>query len=201
MNPFRPSASRSFRQFGLAAGLLLAFILATACGSEGDPADKGEEGFQKITASDRILTIDDLKAIGYKTSKQYEVEGLPSAVDAWLGFWGPDPYSRKDYELRFYASHADAVEHGVPLADEATGEKAWDYKDNPTWEQGAKDRWQLERVGMGAVGAHVASGPSPKYADFAVFGNIAMLCEGADSSQSLERCEGLVNALSGDGGQ
>ena len=34
-----------------------------------------------------------------------------------------------------------------------------------------------------------------RYADFAIFGNIAILCEGQDSSVSIETCEGLVNML------
>ena len=39
------------------------------------------------------------------------------------------------------------------------------------------------------------SGPSPKYGDYVILGNVWMLCEGADSGQGLERCEALVDPL------
>ena len=41
------------------------------------------------------------------------------------------------------------------------------------------------------MGKHNAA----KYGDFAIFGNMVILCEGEDSSQSLERCEALLDAL------
>ncbi len=110
-----------------------------------------------------------------------------------MGFFGPDPYSRKQYELRFYASHEDAVEHGPALAEEITGEDAQAYRKNPTWKEGAKDRWQ-SATGLANVEAN-PTGPSPMYGNFAIYGNVVMLCEGADSAHALERCSGLVEAL------
>ena len=183
---------RPYRWVTPAAGLLLVLLVAAACG--GGEAT-GPDGFQKVTPSDRVFAIDDFLAIGFRKDKQYGVEELPGGMDAWAGFWGPDPYSRKDYELRFYASHEDAVEQGTALAEEVTGEDAEKYRKNPTWKEGAKDRWQSARLGMGPQGGVVAGGPSPKYGNFAIFGNVLMLCEGADSGQGLERCEALVDAL------
>jgi len=159
-----------YRRAGLVAGLLLALLVAVACGTDAESAEG--KGFQKVTPSERVYAIEDFLAIGFRKNKQYDVEGLPAGIDAWAGFWGPDPYSRKDYELRFYASHEDAVEQGTGLAKEVTGEDAEEYRKNPTWKEGAKDRWQSARLGMGPLGGHVASGPSPKYGDFTIFGNL-----------------------------
>ena len=184
---------RPHRWAGIVPGLLFVLLAAAACGA--DTGTAGREGFQKITPSADTYEIDDFLAIGFRKSKQYDVSELPAGLDAWAGFWGPDPYSRKDYELRFYASHEDAVEHGVALAGEVTGKDAEDYRKNPTWNEGAKDRWQSARLGMGPQGGVIAGGPSPKYGDYAIFGNVLMLCEGADSGQGLERCEALVSAL------
>ncbi len=174
----------------LAAGLLLVLLVAAACGADGEAA--GSEAFQKITPSDSVYTIDDFAAVGFKKVKQYDVAELPAGVDAWQGYWGPDPYSRKDYELRFYGSHEDAVEHGPALAREVTGEDAEAYRKNPTWKEGAKDRWQNAFTGDPGSTMH---GPFPKYGGYVIFGNVLVLCEGADSAQALERSKALVDAL------
>jgi len=182
-----------YRWAAIALGLLLVLLAAAACGSDAGTA--GRDGFQKVTASAGTYEIEDFVTIGFRKSKQYDVAELPAGLDAWAGFWGPDPYSRKDYELRFYASHEDAVEHGVALAEEVTGEDAEEYRKNPTWKEGAKDRWQSAIGATGAIHGPMPSGPSPRYGDYAIFGNVLMLCEGADSGQGLERCEALVSAL------
>ena len=184
---------------GAGPALLLALVLiagAAACGS-----DAGSAAAQtQVTPSDRVYSVDDFLAVGFKKSKQYDVEGLPDAVDARFGFWGPNAADRKDYELRFYASHEDAVASGTALAEEATGEDAKLLeRDNPTWTEGLKQRRMSASVPLGVVG-QVGIAPSAKYADYAIFGNVVMLCEGADSGQSLERCRLLIDALQADGG-
>lgn len=166
-----------------------ALLAVAACG--GKAADEWE--FQKIDPSGGVYTIDDFPAAGFKKSKQYDVTGLPGGIDARLGFFGPDPSSRMQYELRFYASHEDAVQQGIPLVEEVTGEDAAEYRLNPTWEEGARDRWVSMSGGHG--GGLELRGASPVYGDFVIFGNVVMLCEGMDSAQSLERCESLVRAL------
>jgi len=181
------------RSIALAAGLLALLLLVIACGS-GEGAGAGDEEFQKIAPSDRSYTFEDLLAVGFIKSKQYDVEGLPEATDAWHGFWGLDPYNRKDYEVRFYDSHEAAVEHGTAPADEVTGSDTLRAnKDNLTWEEGKKEWWIRTSV-IGIIGGAGAQNTA-RYGDFAIFGNIVMLCEGQDSSVSLEACESLVNAL------
>lgn len=185
-------ASRWLTRIGITLGAMIVLIAASAC-SAGDQAS-GEEEFQKISPSDRTHTLEDFVAAGFKKSKEYNVEGLAEAESAWKGFWGPDPSNRTDYELRFYPSHEVAVEAGAPLADEATGEEFKLRRDSQTWTEGAKDRWRSGNVTAGSTGG-VTAGPGPIYGDFAVFGNVVMLCEGGDLAQALERCSGLVEAL------
>jgi len=170
-----------------------ALLAVAACGGAGDGEAANEPEFQKIDPSGGVYTIDDFLAAGFKKSKQYDVTGLPGAVDARLGFFGPDPQSRKQYELRFYASHEDAVEQGILLAEEVTGEDAAEYRLNPTWEEGARDRWVSSSGGH--WGGLELRGPSPVYGGYAIYGNVLMLAEAADSVDALERCESLVLAL------
>ena len=190
----------AIKRRGVGPALLLAVALiatATACGSD----DDGAATRTKVILSDRVYSIDDFLAVGFKKSKQYDVEGLPDAVDAWFGFWGLNAADRKDYELRFYASHGDAVGSGTALAEEATGEDAKLLeRDDPTWTEGLKQRRMSASVPLGVVG-QVGIAPSAKYADYAIFGNVVMLCEGADSGQSLERCRLVIDALQAAGSE
>ena len=97
--------------------LLLAAVFSIsvlACGAFS--SDSNVIQFQQVKPFGTVLTIEDLKAIGFKASKQYDVEGLTGALDAWLGFWGPAGSDRKDYEVRFYPSHEVAVSSGTAFA-------------------------------------------------------------------------------------
>jgi len=176
-----------------AAGLLVVFT-AVACGAdtEADAGAAQQVEFQKVTASERVYAIDDFVAFGFKKRRQYDVTELPGGVDAWMGYWGTDPYDRQQYELRFYASHGDATVLGPDLAREGAGEEAEAHRKNPTWKEGHKDRWQNVFVGENQF-----EGRWPHYGDYAILGNVIMLCEGADPAQGLERCEALANALTG----
>ncbi len=116
--------------------LLFAFV---ACGSrEGAAAQR--ESFQKVTSSEQLFTIDNFSAIRFKVSKEYNVEGLTAATGAWFGFWRPEGSDAKEFEIRFYSSHEEAVQFGMPFADEATGEDAVLDEDEATWKEGIKDR-------------------------------------------------------------
>ena len=194
MSILRRHLRRAVCHAALVAGALAILLIAGACGSDDGSAGQGAAGFQKVTATDHVYTIDDMLAAGFRKSSQYDIEGLPEATGAWYGFWGPDPYNRKEYEVRFYASHQDAVDHGAALADEVTGtDTLRANKDSLTWE-GGKREWWIRTSVIGIIGGAGAQNTA-RYADFAIFGNIVMLCEGQDSSVSLEACEGLVNLL------
>ncbi len=183
----------------LALAMGLCCLALMACGQDADaPGDAmpWEEAFQKVTSSDRIFTFDDLVRAGFKKSKEYDVEGLIGATEAWFGWWSLGGALPFDYEVRFYRSHPDAVEHGTPFAEEASGKEAIINSDDATWKEGVRDR----RVVIGATGT-VSNGVGPKYGDFVIFGNVVMLCEGMDSEQSLGKCASLARALEASGGE
>ncbi len=177
----------------LLSALSIAALAVVACGSGGDSAASLEEEI-KVRAFARNLTIADFEAVDLKANKQYDVEGLPEGIDAWRGFWGPNPSSRNDYEIRFYASHDVAAGTGATLAEEATGDEFAASRDSQTWTEGVKDRWQARGVtDVSSAGSRQA--PGPTYADWVIFGNTAILCTGLDSAQALERCRDLGDAV------
>ena len=170
--------------------LLAAIVLVLAgCGSDSTL----DEGFVQIRTAPDNYTVDDLKTFGFKTSKNYDVEGLPDALDAWKGFWGLDPYDRHDYEIRFYASHDLAVSSGKPMAIESTGPEFEASRETQTWTEGVKDRWQAQGVTDISGGASKQSKPRPTYPNWAILGNMVILCDGLDSEQALIRCSELID--------
>ena len=59
-------------------------------------------------------SYDEFVAAGWKQRQIYDLETLPSALEARYGF-----FNRRDVEIRRYASHADALGAGVASAEEA----------------------------------------------------------------------------------
>jgi hypothetical protein len=177
-------------RYGLTIGVvaLLALALAACGSSDKDTA----ESFVQIRAAPANYTIDDLKDFGLKASKQYKVEGLPDGLDAWKGFWGTDPYDRHDYEIRFYESHEIAVSSGQALAVEATGDEFEASRDSQIWTEGVKDRWQTRGV-TDVSSAGSRQSPGPTYQDWAIVGNMVILCDGLDSEQAIVRCATLID--------
>ena len=47
----------------------------------------------------------------------------------------------------------------------------------------------------GGMGGGARSGIGPKFATYAIFGNVVMLCQGSDAVTSLERCSLMAEAL------
>tara|TARA_Y100001947_G_C10169391_1_gene231685 strand:- start:30 stop:611 length:582 start_codon:yes stop_codon:yes gene_type:complete len=169
--------------------LVVMVLMMAGCGSDASL----DEGFVQIRTAPDNYTVDDLKAFGFKTSKHYDVEGLPDGLDAWKGFWGLDPYDRHDYEIRFYASHDLAVSSGKPIAIESTGEEFEASRETQTWTEGLKDRWQAQGVTDISGGASRQSKPRPTYPNWAILGNMVILCDGLDSEQALIRCSELID--------
>ena len=181
---------------GLAACLLSPVACATDGGSEAAPAGQ-QEGSGITSSSGRVYSHEDFDAIGFRTSKQYDVEGLPEAVGAWYGFWAPEGEGPMDYEVRAYRSQEDAVEYGTALADEGSGPDAVLTSNKATWVEGVRER---RTTGGPGVSGGARSGHSPRYGDFMIFENLILLCEGSDSEQSLERCASIARALQEAGG-
>jgi len=175
-----------------------ACLAGVACGGgevgEAGEASKSQETggsqIQKIRPGTAVYTLDDLKAFGFKKARTYDVEGLPEAVSAHYGFWGLDPYDRADYEVRFYESHEDAVEHGPAFADERIGREAKLTKETATWAEGVKDARVC--VNIGGTMSHGDSCMEPKYFDYVIAANMVLLCQGRDSLMSLEACDELL---------
>ena len=104
----------------LAMGVFVLGAIVSSCGDDNSAAS----AIPRISDPGKTFTIEDLQAIGFKKSKTYDVEGLIGADSAYYGFWAIDTYDRKDYEVRFFPSHSDAVELGTAQADERSGEDA-----------------------------------------------------------------------------
>lgn len=168
--------------------MCLVLVAATACGSSSDSAD---EIVAKITHSETIFSLESLTDVGFKKGKTFDVEGLTGAITAYLGFWGLDPYDRKNYEARFYPSHADAVEFGTIFADERTGPDAVIKTGETMWEEGAKEARSCNR----AAGANSSNCRISKYGDYIIYGNMILICEGRDSATSLEQCAVLLEQI------
>ena len=170
------------------------FVALLSCGVVDDvPAVEGqEEPVRNVTPSDQLFTLDDFSGIGFKVAKEYDVDGLTAATGAWFGFWRPDGSDAKEYEIRFYASHEDAVQYGTSFAEEATGEAAVLERDEATWKEGIKDRRYFF---AGPIGSHGSGAVQPKYGGYAIYGNVVLLCEGANPVHSLDRCISLIVAL------
>ena len=173
---------------------LVATAVLIACGStDGATTNSAEQGFQQVMDIEMTFDPDDLSAIGFKKARSYDLEGLPGASDAIFGFWRIASGDPIDYEVRFYANHADAVALGTALAEEGSGADAVLDEDEATYKEGVKDRRMI--VGSG-IGGGARSGTGPRYGGYAIYGNIVMLCAGAAGDQALERGEELATALS-----
>jgi len=185
----KPIPRRTTCLAALVAGLLVASA-AAACGGEsaGDESPPpAEEAVQKITPSDHIYAIEDFRTAGLKASKSYDVADLSHAVAAWHGVFGG-----KDFEVRFYASHADAVEFGAAPAGHVSGKNGTVSGPDVLWEEGERDRRKC--VPRGGLSEHGCL-QTARYGDYAITGNAVVLCEGLDSETALEACAALLGNL------
>ena len=161
-------------------------VLVGACGEKAD-----DSSYDVVTTSDRIFTFEELEPIGFKKNKEYDVSGLEGSTKAINGFWSTD-IGKKEYELRFYPSHAIAVSLGESLAQEVTGFDGKIKKSEVTWKEGAKERRQI--TDSGTTEDSNWNKVISKHGNYAIYGNIIMLCEGPEII-SLEVCWKLIGAL------
>jgi hypothetical protein len=167
----------------------------TACGSD----NAASEGIPRISDPGVILSIDDLVAFGFKNWKTYDVEGLTGAESAYYGFWADDIYDRKDYEVRFFASHADAVELGTAQADERSGENADLDEETTSWPVGMKDMRECSGDKASGPASHgIQNCKQPKYWDFSIYANMIVLCAGGNVEGARELCDDLLQNLQPD---
>jgi hypothetical protein len=182
------TSSQRFRNRYFIAVIAIFSIVVIACGSSEPPAS-----IERVVDDSRIFHIDHLRTAGMKASKHYDVADLPGAVDAWYGFVqsGPGPM---DIEVRFYSSHADAVALGTQLAEEVSGDDALIEEDEVTWSVGYKDRQRMRSGGTADLAAWSGK-RGPNYADFVIYGNMVLLCQGDEPLDSIKLCHELISAL------
>jgi len=146
---------------------MLIFAIAT-CGSEGSSSSESSDESSATDATvltDQFFSTDSFIAAGWKKSKEYDTATVPESIEIWYGF-----FQQKDIEIRFYASHEAAIEHGVPSAEESI--------------EGAVKR------SKGGELLDVSGGSFTGYADFLVAGNAVLLCE-----FDRTKCDALVSRL------
>ncbi len=182
----RSAGTVRFAGLSLVSGILLLAMAACGSGSGGDAE------FQRISDTGVIRTPEDVKAIGFRESKSYDLEGLPAATEAIFGFWRPNGKDPLDFEIRFYSSHQDAVDSGTGPAEEGSGDDAVLDESSASYKAGVKDRRTI--IGSGGGGG-ARSGIGPKYADFVIVDNLVILCPGGQEEQALERCAELIDAM------
>ena len=188
MNAFKLQPNR------LSFALVLAVVaIAIACGSSGDN-DDGNQAFQQVTDHATTFNQSHLDAIGFRVSREYKLDGLEGATAALYGFWRIPDGDPIDFEIRIYPSHSDAVNLGTALADEGSGTDAVLDADEAQYDEGIRDRRMIIGQGTGGGGR---SGTGPRYGDYAIYGNIVMLCQGAAVEQALDRCRQFALALDG----
>ena len=155
----------------------------------------------QVSNVDQIFSIEDFKNIGFKIGDKYDNINLPKSKSVYWGFWkdkdadegsarfqslGGSVGGMRDFEIRFYVNHYEAVEYGQIYAEDSSGEDAVLTSKNAMWSTGIKNR----RTSGGPDGS-----PLPKYGGYAIYGNFIILCEGVNLEQSLKTCSKLINEL------
>ncbi len=146
-----------------------------------------------ISAEGQYTPVDIENLDSFKKSKSYDISGLRDATDAVYGFFGTDPYNRREVEIRFYPDHETALDSGVDFADEATGPIAIVTSSAQRWDEGITQRRACRANTRGSH--HTGRCDAAKYGDYIVFGNLIVLCEGLDSQTALANCNEFADVL------
>ena len=126
-------------------------LLTVGCSSDsGEGAASDEDDLIIVRAGD-MFDVDSFANAGWKKSKEYPTDTVPSSSAIWYGF-----FQSQDVEIRFYDSHADAAGAGIDSANEV-----------------------VERVpNSNLQGNALFSGDQRLgYSDFMVAGNTVILCQ------------------------
>ncbi len=134
--------------------------LAIACGSESndsattapDSAATNDYGFDvSMTAKPgSTFTIVDVKAAGWKSSKELPADQLEGVSAVWFGF-----YQQKNLEVWIYETHEDAVDLGTGPAGEIVA--------------------ATRGVSGGGAGPYMKQ--TTHFGAYGVVGNLIVLCE------------------------
>ena len=170
--------------------LMVLTLLIIGCSSQNSESEKS--AIEIVSNSEKVFSIDDFYSMGFKKNKSYDVTELEGASDAVFGFWGEKKSDSKTYEIRIYDSHENAISLGESFAKEVTGNDAVIKSSQSSWKEGLKDRRKIGGPGDSGGGR---SGTFPRYGNYAIYGNVIMLCEGPEEI-ALENCWDLINNLS-----
>ena len=129
-----------------------------ACGTDSDSngvassSDGNNKGIETsiIANSGSTYTIDDVKATGWKFSRELPTESLEEVSAVSFGF-----FQQKNLEVWIYDSHDDAKRFGVALAEEIVEE--------------------TRGVSGGGAGPYMKQ--TTHYRAYGVVGNLVILCE------------------------
>ena len=182
---------------------VLAIIIFSACSNDvmptATPEPVLEDAFEQVIDNGKIYTSKDFFDAGFKEYKEYNVSKLTGATEAWYGYWGPDEDSDVYYELRFYPDHSTAVSDGTPFAEDATGEDAVLGRKETMWRVGLAERKASSQVvSTQSETGLAAAAKKPRlarYADYMIFNNVIMLCEGEDSNEAFKLCNDLIDLV------
>jgi len=175
---------------------LTLLALIGACGivsPEPTPEPVEEIVYEQVVDNGKIYSSKDFFDAGFNEYKEYNVSKLIGATEAWYGYWGPDEDSDVYYELRFYPDHSTAVSEGTPFAEDATGEDAKLKRQDTMWRVGLAERKASEsRLDDMKTKKR---GRLARYADYIIFNNVIILCEGEDSKEAFKLCDDLIDIL------
>ena len=172
--------------------LFFLFFLTFSCVS----GNEDIKLIEKVSNTGITLSEKDFTDSGFKINKNYDISELTNAISAVYGWKNIGEEETKDFEIRIYDSHENAVNFGKSFADEATGEDAIIRKRDASWKEGIKDRRTISTpTDGGSIGAAIGSNSSPKYGDYIIYENLIILCEGHKSEESLRRCTLLVESI------
>ena len=176
--------------------ILIIITIFCACSS-----NESEKLLSKISEGSKVYSIEDFSKFGLKIGEEYDSSELPHAQSVYWVFWkdveadegsarfqslGGSVGGMREFEIRFYASHEDAVNHGIKYADDATGQNAVLTKQESLWPEGIRNR----RTSGGPDGS-----PLPKFGDYVVFGNLIVFCEGMSSGEAIGNCSRFLKNL------
>jgi len=154
--------------------------------------------FEQVRDDGKVYSSADFFNAGFNEYKEYNVSKLTDATEAWYGYWGQDEDSEKYYELRFYPDHATAVSVGTAFAEDDTGADAKLGRQETMWRVGLADRKvNLLKTSHGTYDERNATvdAAGPKYAEFIIFSNVVIMCEGTNIKESINRCNSLVSLI------
>ena len=182
---------------------LTLLALVGACSSNIEPIATPEPVveeivYEQVVDNGKIYTSKDFFDAGFNEYKEYNVSKLTGATEAWYGYWGPDEDSDVYYELRFYPDHSTAVSDGTPFAEDATGEDAVLGRKETMWRVGLSERKASSQI-VSTQWNQSAAAKKPRlarYADYMIFNNVIMLCEGEDSNEAFKLCNDLIDLVS-----